>query len=238
IARAQSSRRSSTSGIERYSAGARSKASSSAVVPSSRAASSYAARAWPISFCAIDEKATSSSSVGAIPVHSESRQPITSSSSASSSRIRARSFTRLLQPCLERVAVDATVLEVELVGEVVHLVQRVAGDEPQRLGLAAPAVLLSRPRLGETRIGRLDGAGVLERLAPALLAEDLVDHAALPTAMRSRSAAQTVVPAKPARPDVGIDERRLTPTPRAPSAPARGSGAAARGAPPSAGRDR
>ena len=53
------------------------------VVPSSTAASSYSARAWPISFCAIDENATSSSSVGAIPVHSESRQPRISSSSAS-----------------------------------------------------------------------------------------------------------------------------------------------------------
>ena len=40
------------------------------------------ARAWPISFCAIDENATSSSSIGAMPVHSESRQPMTSSSSA------------------------------------------------------------------------------------------------------------------------------------------------------------
>jgi hypothetical protein len=54
-------------------------------VPERETSSSYAARACPISFCAIDENATSSSSIGAIPVHSESRQPITSSSSASSS---------------------------------------------------------------------------------------------------------------------------------------------------------
>src|SRR5581483_7348378 len=176
IARAQSSRRSSTSGIERYSAGARSKASSSAVVPSSRAASSYAARAWPISFCAIDEKATSSSSVGAIPVHSESRQPITSSSSASSSRIRARSFTSLLQPHLERVAVDAAVLEVELVREVVHLVHRLARHEPERLRLAAPAELLARPCLGERRVRRLDGPCVCERLPLPLLPKNLPDR--------------------------------------------------------------
>ncbi len=45
--------------------------------------SSYTARAWPISFWAMDESATSSSRNSTMPVHSESRQPRTSSSSAS-----------------------------------------------------------------------------------------------------------------------------------------------------------
>src|SRR5207244_12490719 len=98
--------------------------------PTSRAATSYPARACPSSFCAIDENAPSSPRVGAIPAHSESRQPITSSSSASSSRSRARSFTCLLQPHLERIAVDPAVLEVELVGDVVYVVHVVARDEP------------------------------------------------------------------------------------------------------------
>src|SRR5215210_9346476 len=143
IVLAQSRRRSSTSGAQRYSSGRRSNASESASVPRSRAASSYAARAWPISFCAIDENATSSSSVGAMPVHSESRQPTISSSSASSRRVSTRQLTRLLQPHLQRIAVDTAVLEVELVGEVAHLADRLARHEPQRLGLAAAAVLLA-----------------------------------------------------------------------------------------------
>src|SRR3954449_12385724 len=118
---------------------------------SSVAASSYSARAWPISFCAIDENATSSSRNGAIPVHSDSRQPRISSSSASSRSSATRSLTRLLQPHLDRVAVDAAVLEVELVGPVVDDVHRVARDEPERDRLAAAAVLLARGRLREPR---------------------------------------------------------------------------------------
>src|SRR5499427_2950922 len=179
----QSSRRSSTRRELRYSSGMRSNASSSAVVPRSRATSSYNARAWPISFCAIDEKATSSSSRGAMPVHSESRQPRTSSSSARPSS--ACSFTSLLQACLDRVAVDAAVLEVELVRPVLDVVDRVAWDEPERDRLAAPAVLLACPRLREVGVGGHNRAGVLERGAALLLAEDLpnrmtcrVSHAA------------------------------------------------------------
>src|SRR5262245_51711334 len=113
-----------------------------------------------------------------MPVHSEARQPTTSSSSASSRSRRSRSFTGLLQPHLERVAVDASVLEVELVRKVVHLVHRVACHEPQRLGLAPAPELLARPRLREGGVRGDDRAGVLERLAPLLLTEDLVDHAA------------------------------------------------------------
>src|SRR3990170_372130 len=56
----------------------------------SSASSSYRARAWPISSCAIELVATSSSSIGAIPVHSESQKPITSSSSATERRSSAR----------------------------------------------------------------------------------------------------------------------------------------------------
>src|SRR5207248_5015623 len=162
---AQSSRRSSTSGAQRYSSSGRSRANASA----SSAISSYTARACPISFCAIDENATSSSRSGAIPVHSESRQPIRSSSSASPRRcscllsrrtgeagtsllcdsVEPTSFTRLLQAGLDRVAVDAAVLEVELVRPVRHRVNRLARREPERDRLAAAAVLLPCPRLGE-----------------------------------------------------------------------------------------
>src|SRR5207245_376656 len=74
--------------------------------------------------------------------------------------------------------VDAAVLEVELVGPVLDVTDRVARREPERYRLAPPAVLLARPGLREVGIGRLDGAGVLERLATPLLPEHLVDHAA------------------------------------------------------------
>src|SRR5215470_8983092 len=129
------------------------------------------ARAWPISFWAIDEKATSSSSMGAMPVHSESRQPRTSSSSARPSS--ACSFTSLLQARLDGVAVDPAVLEVELVGPVLDVADRVARDKPEGDRLAAPAVLLARPGLREVGVGRDDRAGILERGAALLLAEDL-----------------------------------------------------------------
>src|ERR671931_528008 len=150
----QPGRRSSTSRQHRYSSGLRSKASSSAVVPRSRAASSYNARACPISFWAIDEKATSSSRNGAMPVHSESRQPKMSSSSAISSS--ACAFTRLLQLLLQRIPVDAVVVAVQLVDEVLDLVHGLARDDPERRRLAAPAELLARVPVGEALVGRLD----------------------------------------------------------------------------------
>src|SRR6185437_8697917 len=112
-----------------------------------------------------------------MPVHSLSRQPRTSSSSASPSS--ACSFTSLLQSRLDRVAVDAAVLEVELVGPVLDVADRVARDEPECDRLAAAPVLLARPGLGEVRIRRDDRAGVLERGAALLLAEDLPDRGPL-----------------------------------------------------------
>src|SRR3954447_23902734 len=166
------------SGAQRYSSGVRSNASSSAVVPRSRAASSYSARACPISFCAIDENATSSSSDGAMPVHSESRQPRISSSSAYSRSRCARSVTRLLQLRLQRIAVDAVVRLLELVVEVRHLVHGVSRDDPQRNGLLPTPVLLVREHLGKRCVRRRYRAGVRERRAFLLLAEDLEDHAA------------------------------------------------------------
>src|SRR5262249_40099849 len=105
-----------------------------------------------------------------MPVHSESRQPRTSSSSARPSS--AGSFTTLLQTCLDRVAVDAAVLEVELVRPVLDVADRFARNEPERDRLAAPAVLLACPRLREVCVGCDDRAGVLERSAALLLAED------------------------------------------------------------------
>src|SRR5438552_2930085 len=174
--------RSSTRREQRYSSGCRSKASSSAVVPSSRAASSYQARACPISFWAIDEKATSSSSSGAIPVHSEFRQPMISSSSASSSSFCA--FTRPSQLFFEWIAVDSVVVLLELVGEVFDLADLVPGHDPEGHGLAPATILLARIGLGEFPVRRLHRAGVREGLALALLAEDLVDQAASASSAR------------------------------------------------------
>src|SRR5437763_4526639 len=195
IVRAQSgTSRSWTSVEQRYSSGCRSKASSSAVVPSSRAASSYQARACPISFWAIEEKATSSSSSGAIPVHSELRQPRISSSSAISSSRCVCSFTGLSQLLLQGVAVDAVVVPLELVDELLDCVHGVAGHHPERGRLAAPAVLLPCIDVGELVVRRLDGAGVLKRLPFPLLPEDLVDHAAsATTAPRTNSVPSRVV---------------------------------------------
>src|SRR5262249_51637306 len=109
-----------------------------------------------------------------MPVHSESRQPRTSSSSARPSS--ACSFTSLLQAGLDRVAVDAAVLEVELVRPLLDVADRVARDEPERHRLAAPSVLLACPGLREVRIGSDDRPGVLERCPPFLLAEYLPDR--------------------------------------------------------------
>src|SRR5919205_1332108 len=135
------------------------------------------ARACPISFCAIEEKATSSSSIGAMPVHSESRQPMISSSSAISSNERCScSFTRPPELVLQRVAVDTVVVPVQLVDELLDLDDRLARHDPQRRRLTAPPVLLARIHLGELPVRRVHRAGVLKRLALALLPEDLVDH--------------------------------------------------------------
>src|SRR5690348_6233267 len=119
-----------------------------------------------------------------MPVHSEFRQPSRSSSSASSSRSCARSFTRLLEPFLDRVAVDAAVLEVELVHELGELVDRLARHEPERLGLTPAAVLLARVDLCELPVGRRDRAGVLHGRALTFAAKDLVDHAASASTVR------------------------------------------------------
>src|SRR5512132_1001285 len=202
IVRSHSGSRSSTSSEQRYSDGSRSKASSSALVPRSRAASSYSARAWPPSFWAIDEKATSSSRNGAIPVHSELRQPRISSSSAIS-RSCARSLTRLPQLLLERIAVDAVVVPLQLVDELVDLVHGLAWDDPERDRLAPPPELLPRVPLGELLVRRLDRAGVRERLALPFLPEDFVDHAASgSTTRRTHSVSSRVVRRSPSRSSV------------------------------------
>ena len=194
IVRAHSRRRSSTSGAERYSSGVRSNASSSAVVPSSRAASSYSARAWPISFCAIDENATSSSRNGAMPgplrvapaedelVVGEREQEVGAlAHCASRSRRhveRPRPLTRLVQPRLDRVAVDAAVLHLELVRELVDLAA------PPRAGRARARPTPVGARTARARRSRRTArparhrARVLERLPLPLLPKDLEDHAA------------------------------------------------------------
>src|SRR5829696_3642341 len=197
---AQSMRRSSTRGAERYSSGSRSKASSSAVVPRSRAAISYSALAWPTSFWEMEEKATSSSRNGAIPVHSESRQPRISSSSAYSRSARARSLTRFLQLDLQGVAVHAVVIPLQLVDEVRDLVYGVAPDDPQRLRLLAAAVELARVLLRELVVRRLERSGVGERLSLSFLPEDLVDQAAFAsTILRTHSVSSRFIRRSPSR---------------------------------------
>src|SRR2546427_11493451 len=113
-----------------------------------------------------------------MPVHSESRQPRTSSSSAVASSSSARSLTRLLQLLFQRIPVHAVVVPVQLVDEVLDRMQRVALDDPERGRLAPPPVLLAGVPLREAFVRRLDRARVLERLSLALLPKDLVDHAA------------------------------------------------------------
>src|SRR5262245_3273429 len=114
-----------------------------------------------------------------MPVHSELRQPSTSSSSAIARRSCCScSLTGLLELRLQRVAVHTVVVLAQLVGEVLDLADRVARDDPERDRLAAPAVLLVRVGVRESRVRGGYGAGVLERLPLALLSKDLVDHAA------------------------------------------------------------
>src|SRR4051794_19505967 len=86
---------------------------------------------------------------------------------------RAYAATRLLQSRLDRVAVDAAILEIEFVRPLVDDVHRGARHEPERDRLAAAAVLLARPCFRELRVGCDDGAGMLERLAAPVLAKDL-----------------------------------------------------------------
>src|SRR5436190_19049101 len=113
----------------------------------------------------MDENATSSSRKGAIPVHSESRQPRINSSSAYSRRACARSLTRLLELDLQGVPIDSVVVPLQLVHEVVDLVHGVPRHDPQRFRLLSPPVELARVLLGELVVRRLERAGVLERLA-------------------------------------------------------------------------
>src|SRR5688572_6310604 len=110
-----------------------------------------------------------------MPVHSEFRQPRISSSSAISRSCCARSFTRLLELFLERIAVDPVVVALELVDELSDLVHGVAGDDPEGDRLAAAPVLLARVPVGEGPVRSLDGPRVLERLALPLLPKDFVD---------------------------------------------------------------
>src|ERR1044072_716918 len=141
----------------------------------------------------MDENATSSSRNGAMRVHSESRQPRTSSSSASS---RSRStlggaceLTSFLQLHLERVAVHAAVVAVEDVGDVrlAHLHDRLARDHPEGERLRAPAVELPRVGVRERPVRRLERAAVLERRPLPLLAAHLSGgHYATPASTTRR----------------------------------------------------
>src|SRR5437763_6887478 len=67
---------------------------------------------------------------------------------------------------------------MQLVVEVVHFVDRLARNDPQRCRLLPPSVLLVRIRVRERDVRCLDGARVRERDAFLLLAEDFEDHAA------------------------------------------------------------
>ena len=92
-----------------------------------------------------------------------------------------------MQPRLDRVAVDAAVLHLELVGELVDLVNGIARDEPERHRLLASRVLLARVDLGEPLVGRDHRPCVLERLALPLLPEHLEDVAHAASASTTRS---------------------------------------------------
>src|SRR5215203_15429 len=148
----------------------------------------------------MEEKATSSSRKGAMPVHSEFRQPRISSSSAIGRSSCSRSFTRLLQLFFERIAVDPVVVPLQLVDELVDLVHGRARDDPERDRLASPAELLAGVPLPVLVVRRLDRARVREGLPLPLLPEDLVDHARALTGDASR----------PAEPGSGIASRRCT----------------------------
>src|SRR6266536_1068715 len=100
---------------------------------------------------------------------------------SSSSAISRRSccpclFTRLLELFLERIAVHAVVVAVELVDELVDRMHGFTRHEPEGLRLAATSVEIGRIDLRERQVRGLDGARVLKRLALPLLAKDLVDH--------------------------------------------------------------
>src|SRR3954447_12221413 len=99
-----------------------------------------------------------------MPVHSESRQPRISSSSAISSRSCCScSFTCLLELLLQRIAVHPVVIAVELDEDLVYLDHRIPWEAPERGRLAAPAVLLARVDVGEVVVRSFDRAGVLQR---------------------------------------------------------------------------
>src|SRR5919204_6317033 len=125
----------------------------------------------------MDENATSSSRAGAIPVHSELRQPRTSSSSAISRSSRSRSFTRFPQLRLQRVAVDSVVVAAQLVDEVLDLRDCLPRNNPQRGRLAPATVLLVGVRARKADVRCRDRARMLERLSLPLPAKDLEDHA-------------------------------------------------------------
>src|SRR4051812_31358178 len=127
-----------------------------------------------------------------MPVHSESRQPRISSSSAAarttSVRLGARALTRLPEPRLERVAVDAAVVALELVDELIDRPHLAARDEPQRPRLVAAAVELVRVGPRERLVGCLERPGVGERGSVPFLPEDLPDHAASASTARRTQA--------------------------------------------------
>ena len=111
-----------------------------------------------------------------------------SSSSASASSRSVRSLTRcsrrhversgalssLVQARLDRVAVDAAVLHLELIGELGDLAHGLARDEPEGDRLLSPRVLLARVDLRELLVRCVDRARVLEGLSLPLLPKDLV----------------------------------------------------------------
>src|SRR5207244_1496688 len=81
----------------------------------------------------------------------------------------------------------------QLVEELVHLVDRVARDDPKRDRFLPPAVLLVRERPRKRRVGRVDRTRVREGRALLLLTEDLEDHAAWArTTLRTRASCSSM----------------------------------------------
>ena len=186
-----------------------------------------------------------------MPVHSESRQPRISSSSAISRSSCARSLTCLLQLLLQRVAVDAVV--VAFSSSTKSSISRIASRGTTHSATDSPR----RPYCSRayasanSRSGASTEPGVRERLPLPLLAEDLEDHAAsrehdvgAPTPSCSRERRRSSSRSGGRRPVPGDDVLELVPVglgvlPDAAPRSCAGSGRAPSGrAPRSAARSR
>src|SRR6185437_3657107 len=106
---------------------------------------------------------------------SESRQPRISSSSAISS---SSSLTCLLQLLLERIAVDAVVVAVQLIDELLDPHDRPALDHPERDRLAAAAEHPGRDAPSNPLLPRTDPPHQQHHIYPTILPNELPNDTA------------------------------------------------------------